>query len=249
MSKYTNLPRLYLKEELSQGRIIDLSDESTHYLTVVLRMKPGETLRVFNPEKGEHLASVENISKKKCTLIIGETLRDTVNDSSLSLIFCPLRKERMHFLIEKSIELGVTDLYPILTERTQYRSFNLERAKKHIIEATEQCERISLARINPLQTLPNLLENWPINKSILMCKERNGSQPLAQTLVNKFIQDPAFLVGPEGGLTTEESILLESYSFVQPVSLGLNILRSETAALSALGFWQMYIKAQKFKHT
>jgi len=249
MSKHNNLPRLFLETAPHAGQKVTLCDDGSHYLTVVLRMKPGNNLRVFNAETGEFLAKIDGIDKKKCTLVVEEMIRPGKNDLPLTLIFCPLRKERMHFLIEKAIELGVTDLYPILTERTQYRSFNVERAQRHIIEATEQCERLSLARIHSLRSLPDLLKEWPINKTILLCKERTGSQPLAQTLINQFIQSPAFLVGPEGGLTTEEIMLLESYSFVQPVSLGLNILRSETAALSALGFWQLYLKAQRVEST
>ena len=95
-----------------------------------------------------------------------------------------------------------------------------------------------------LRYLRELKETLDKENLIFFCKERSGSEPLAQSLLNKAVTSPTFLVGPEGGLSTEEALLLESYPFVNPVSLGYHILRSETAALSALGFWQLYQKAQ-----
>lgn len=244
MQKYSNLPRLFIKDQLSEGQAHDLSPDLSHYLAVVLRLKPDNQVRVFDGHSGEYLARIEKADKKKCALLIEQTIRPQTTEPDLTLVFSPLRKERLHFLIEKAVELGVTELCPIITSRTQYKNFNIERAQKHVIEATEQCERLSLATVNEALPLPKFLAQCSPEKTVLFCKERAGSQPLAQTLINTTIQSPAFLIGPEGGLTTEETLLLESYQFVRPVSLGLNILRSETAALSALGFWQLYLKAQ-----
>ena len=247
MQKYINLPRLYLNDPLVIGKTYSLNSDLCHYLTVVLRMKKGNSLRVFDGLSGEYVAHLENTDKRHCTINVKERIRQQKQEIPLTLVFSPLRKERLHFLIEKAVELGVTDLYPIMTERTQYKNFNLERAQKHVTEATEQCERLSLARIYDIQKIPSLLSKWSSATPILFCKERTGSHPLAQTLINNDIKSPAFLIGPEGGLTTEESLLLESYDFVKPVSLGFNILRSETAALSALGFWQLYLKSQNYE--
>ncbi len=246
MQKFINLPRLYLNDPLQEGSTINLPTDLCHYLTVVLRMKQGNKVRVFNGLSGEHVASIIEAGKKNCSIEVNEAIRSQKKEPALTLVFCPLRKERLHFLVEKAVELGVTELCPIITSRTQYKTFNLERAKKHVIEATEQCERLSLATVHDAVSLPHFLSNWDKSKPVLFCKERAGSHPLAQTLINNAIKEPAFLIGPEGGLTTEETLLLESYKFVRPVSLGLNILRSETAALSALGFWQLYLKAQSY---
>ena len=239
-AQYASLPRLFVTEALACKLLLRLPKAASHYLCNVLRRQVGDFARLFNGRDGEYLARIVDAGSKACVVEVDIQLRPQEDTPSLTLIFAPLRKERLHFLVEKAVELGVTHLIPLLTARTTHRTFNVERASAHILEATEQSEHMTIPTIAPLGSLPELLATWPATTSLFFCKERSGAEPLAQSLLNHNSQAPAFLVGPEGGFTTEESLLLESYPFVHPVSLGFHILRSETAALSALGFWKLY---------
>lgn len=243
LAQYASTPRLYFAGTLQKDTTLTLPPEAAHYLCIVLRLQAYDVFRIFNGKEGEFLAEILVSDRKKCVVEVKKEIRHQMADNPLTLIFAPLRKERQHFLIEKAIELGVTRLIPIITARTNAKAFNEERARKHIIEATEQCERLSCAVLHAPTSLHAFLEGWPKEDSNFFCKERSGAEPLAQSLLNHPVEHTAFLIGPEGGFTTEESILIESYSFIHPISLGLHILRSETAALSALGFWQLYQKA------
>lgn len=240
INDFTQTPRLYLDAPLEENTTLPVENECAHYLLNVLRMKKGDQLRIFNGEEGEFLATILETQKKSLTLEATTLLREQDTPSPLTLLFSPLKKERLHFLIEKAVELGVTELVPILSERTNQRTLNVGRAKKHIIEATEQSERLTLPSITSPKALNEVLVEWPTSQKIFFCKERTGAEPLAQSLMNHMVNHPAFLIGPEGGFTTEESIYVQSFPFVKTVSLGYHILRSETAALSALGYWQLY---------
>lgn len=240
INDFTQTPRLYLNAPVEENAPLSVDTESAHYLLNVLRMKTGDKLRIFNGEDGEYLATITEAQKKALTLTPLELLREQDTPNPLTLLFSPLKKERLHFLIEKAVELGVTELIPILSERTNHRALNVDRAKRHIVEATEQSERLSLPSIAAPKALNEVLVDWPTSQKIFFCKERTGAEPLAQSLMNHMVNHPAFLIGPEGGFTTEETIYVQSFPFVKTVSLGYHILRSETAALSALGYWQLY---------
>jgi len=240
-TNYASLPRLYINTPIAPGEIVLLASHQSHYLCTVLRSAAQDQVRIFNQSQGEYLAEVIKSHARAAALKVLSLLRPHETPAPLTLVFAPLRKERLHFLVEKAVELGVSSLMPILTDRTTQRNFSEEKAEKHIIEATEQSERLGLATLAPLQSLTQLLTAWPKDHILFFCKERSGAEPLAQSLLDQPDHAPgAFLVGPEGGFTDQEAFFIESFPFVRPISLGYHILRSETAAISALGFWQLY---------
>ena len=135
----------------------------------------------------------------------------------------------MDFLIEKAVELGVQTLVPTLMDRTVVRSFNMEKARAHVIEAAEQCERLTIPDILSPIKLKDIVTHLPEGRTLYFCQER-----ITADLFDASKENAAILVGPEGGFKEEEVAFLKQEKRVLPVSLGHNILRSETAALCAL---------------
>jgi 16S rRNA (uracil1498-N3)-methyltransferase len=157
-------------------------------------------------------------------------------------MFAPIKKPRMKLLVEKATELGASSLLPVITQNTD-KVCDVDGLSTTAIEAAEQCERLSIPRIHDVRTLNALLENMPAGITIV-CVERClgcSTRPLLHILDN-LINNPdtarsqrlSVFVGPEGGFTAGEVEKLEACPSVRLVSLGRGVLRSETAALSAL---------------
>ena len=140
--------------------------------------------------------------------------------------------------MEKATELGVTDFYPLQTERSITTRFNQDRAQDHIKGATEQCERCDLPVIHPLSSLEEALKRT--SDPLLACLERNlKTLPIAQALTAfPSIKKAGIVIGPEGGFSLREQELLQNSPLITPVSLGPLILRAETAGIAALSVFQ-----------
>ena len=228
--------RLYLNGEFFPGREIPLSDDHVHYLRTVLRLEAGAQLRVFNGRDGEWLAETGTLEKRRGTVFLRERLHPQPSDGPrIRVLFAPIKKQRMDFMIEKAVELGATDFYPILTVRTENRHLRPDRVIAQIIEAAEQCERLDLPVLHPSQSLQAVLKVWD-GPTMLACLERAEAPVLSSFPVAK---DCAFLIGPEGGFDAQESEMLKNSAKVQAVSLGGTILRAETAVLFCLSYARM----------
>lgn len=236
------LARLYLNEEFSPDADIPLSGEQAHYLRNVLRASVGERVRVFNGRDGEWLAELSALDKKRGMARLAEPIAaQPAARPRVMLLFAPIRKQRLDFLIEKAVELGVSDLYPVITTRTESRTLKPERIAAQIIEAAEQCERMDLPRLHPAQGLDALLRGWggPV---VQACVERRNLPPPG---VCGEAADCAFLIGPEGGFDEREAELLCGSVKVRPVGLGETILRAETAALYCLSLARAGVQGPK----
>ncbi|MEM9600575.1 MAG: RsmE family RNA methyltransferase, partial [Pseudomonadota bacterium] len=139
------LPRLYLDRPLKGD--IDLDRAQANYFGTVLRKSVGDCVRLFNAADGEWAAEITQKGRKTMRLTVMEPLRDPFRVPDIRLLFAPLRKHRTQIVIEKATELGVRTLQPVVTERTQFPAFNLDRARSQIIEAAEQTERLDLPTI------------------------------------------------------------------------------------------------------
>ena len=225
------LPRLFVKEPLSLNRGIELESGQAHYLRNVLRRKEGDFVRLFNGIDGEWIGAMSYPDKKQAIVNLAEQLlKQPAETRRTHLLFTPIKKNRMDWLIEKAVELGATDFHPVLTQNTEVRKIKEERLEHQIFEAAEQCERFEIPKLHTLQKLEQLLSTWPENIPVLSCLERFDA-PVIQEYA-KQEQDIAFLIGPEGGFTEEEKQKIASKT--TPVSLGNTILRCETAAAKAL---------------
>jgi len=231
MPDLTKSPRVYTDQNLGEGFSLSLDGGVHHYIKNVMRIVPGNAVRIFNGRDGEFVGRIEQSGKKITECTLENRIREQRNARcKIHLLFAPIKKERMDFLIEKAVELGATDLHPVLTQNTDIRKINEERLHQQIIEATEQCERMDITALHPAQNLSDVLKKWPEQLSVYAAIERMGVESLPRGQAC----DSAVLVGPSGGFTEEEKAALVACPFVHPVSLGHNILRSETAAVAAL---------------
>ena len=230
--EYFKLPRLHTTSDLKSGSEINLSKEQTHYLANVLRRNINDQIRLFNGKDGEWLAELVQINKKNALAHLTKQLQSQPQTArKIHLVFTPIKKQRMDWLIEKAVELGVTDFHPILTQNTEVRKIKEERLEIQIFEAAEQCERLSIPVLHDLLKLEKFLEKGLGNTQILACLERFETKPLKDLDIAP-TADIAFLIGPEGGFTKEEKKFIAKNSTA--VGLGDTILRCETAVVKAL---------------
>ncbi len=214
------MTRLYINQTLAAEQLVDLSKDQRHYLERVLRFKTGQSFFCFNQVCGEWEIVYEN----SCYRCVSQTREPSLIEPSW-LAFAPLKHDPMTFLIEKATELGVTNLQPILTERTNTQRVNLERVQKNAIEASQQCERLDIPTVHEPVALATFLQNLPQEVQWFAAIER--SEETCQ------IKYPAgFIIGPEGGWSEKEKELLKKYT--TNISLGENILRAETASIVCL---------------
>ncbi len=226
-------PRLFVETPLAAGTIVTIEGGQAHYLTGVMRLKPGAPVRLFDDATGEWLAEVAEVRKRDLTLAVTTHLaaRETVPD--LWLLAAPIKKGRIDWLVEKACELGVARVVPVITQRTIVDRVNLDRLRAHMIEAAEQCGRTALPELVEPRPLRDLLRDWPAERMLIHADEAGGL-PLAE------VARPgpaAVLIGPEGGFTPEERDMIAAIPAARGVSLGPRILRADTAVAAAVSVW------------
>jgi 16S rRNA (uracil1498-N3)-methyltransferase len=231
------IPRLHVPADLGDGLVVGLSPEQAHYLRNVLRLGAGAALRLFNGRDGEFEAQLDGIGKGWASVALGARRRAPEAELDLWLLFAPVKRARLDFLVEKATELGVSALLPVWTRRTVVERVNLERLEANAVEAAEQTERLSVPQIHGPQPLDHLLREWPAERRLLTCAESGAALPLGSAL--RELSPPfAVLVGPEGGFDESELDALRELPFVTAVGLGPRVLRADTAALAALAVVQ-----------
>ena len=231
--------RLYVPTALVEGGAAELDAAQAHRLRHVLRLGPGAAVAAFNARDGEVLCRVDKLGRNGGTLAVGAQRRAVEPEADLWLVFAPVKRMRLDWLVEKGTELGVSAFVPIVTERTQSERLNRERLLAHAVAAAEQSERLSIPEIRELQPLRGLLAEWPGARSLIVCDETGGGTPIAAAVA---VLEPgapaAILIGPEGGFVRSELDALGNLPFASRVGLGPRVLRAETAALAALAAFQ-----------
>ncbi|HVF93220.1 MAG TPA: 16S rRNA (uracil(1498)-N(3))-methyltransferase [Sphingomonas sp.] len=227
-------PRLYVPAPLAPGPLT-IDGAQAHYLAQVMRMKPGDPLKLFDDATGEWLAIASDVGKRSVTLDVTTHLRarDAVPD--LWLCAAPLKKGRIDWLVEKACELGVDRLVPVLTRRTVVDRLNLDRLRAHLVEAAEQCDRTALpALVEPVK-LAALLRDWPAGRALFFADE-NGGAPALESMRARS-GPAAILIGPEGGFDDDERAAIRALPDAVAITLGPRILRADTAAAAAVALW------------
>ena len=224
-------PRILVDDDLKNGTTIQLSKEHAHYFKNVLRKLDGDKIRIFNSRDGEWIATLTNLAKKSgaASLIRQTRTQDETTDKT-TLFFAPIKKSRMDILIEKAVELGVTDLHPVQTARTQNTKLKTERIESQIREAAEQCERLTIPKLHAMVSINAV----PKEQIIHACIERDEEREKSSFIGDVKGKDLAFLVGPEGGFTGEEISKLCAMPNIKSISLGNRIYRAETASIVCL---------------
>lgn len=229
------IPRLFVGFQLSEGLVAPLPAAQTHYLATVLRLQPGAELRLLDDRTGEWAAIIETAGRRDVTVRVGAMIRGREQVPDLWLLAAPIRPERFAWTVEKATELGVAQVVPVLTERTQHARQKPERLRAHMVEAAEQCGRTALPRLADPVRLTDLLAGWDPARALLFADEEGGA-PMAAVLAPP---PAAILIGPEGGFSAAERAMLRAHPSGRRLSLGPRILRADTAAVAAIAQWQM----------
>jgi len=232
--------RLYFPDKIQSDLSSHLPQDQTHYVKDVMRLKIGDKLSVFNTQ-GEWNAVIESYKKNGVKIKIMKKVRDKDNEKNIWLAFSPIKQNPLNFIIQKGTELGVQKFLPILSERTIAREINVKRIKKIIVEASEQSNRISIPVINKLVSLKNFLSEFPKAGSLIFCDINSDENNLKNILEKKVDGPICILIGPEGDFSENEKKMIINLNQTYPISLAKNILKSETAALSAITIVNYYL--------
>ena len=221
--------RLFFSDTLSANMIDKLDKNQSHYLSKVMRVKENEVFSLFNKE-GEWEAKVLGIFKNIVEFKIIKQLRQKEITKELWLAFSPIKSNYQNFMLQKATELGVTKFLPIIFDRTVVRKINKDRLEKIIIEASEQSNRINVPIIESAQDLNSFLKKNSMN---LIFTDLNSK--IKKVDKSKFMDKPVcIIIGPEGDFSEIEREKILSFKGVQPIKINENILRSETAVISAI---------------
>ena len=238
---YKNIPRLYINKELKLNEEIKLTAKDTHYLRNVLRFKENKKIRVFNGIDGEWEAIVisRDINNIRCL----KKIKKQVFEEGPSLYFSIIKSNNMRWLLEKSTELGVKNLYPMITDRVNVKNFNYEKAKLHLKEASEVSERLEIPNLHELTTFKDILLNCKnISDNIIFCNEGRDDIHLSNYLNKNFSKNISFIIGPEGGFSDNEIKSVYANPFINRVKIHDRILRAETAAVLVMSIYKNYLQ-------
>ena len=221
--------RLFFPKSLSINLKDKLDKSQSHYVSKVMRIKESEVFSLFN-SNGEWEAKILNISKSLVEFNITKQLRQKEYPKELWLAFSPIKSNYFNFMIQKATELGVTKFLPIIFDRTVVRKINKERLEKVIIEAAEQSNRINVPSIEEPKSLKKFLDDKKMDLIFTDLNSKTNKLDL-----KKLTNNPScIIVGPEGDFSETEREEILSYNGVQAIKINENILRSETAVISAL---------------
>lgn len=229
--KFSSLSRIYTTCELIKNQTITLSGDIFHYCKSVLRMKISEKFRIFNQCDGEFEAEIITINKHDLQVVIGDKLRSIERSKPLILALCIIKADRFIEAVKAATALGVSEIFPVISERTQFKNINIERIQKCIIEAVEQSEGFLV----PLLHIPLSLDEFCNKDNIEQVIVANEEEKkLKVSSIKDFKENTAVLIGPEGGFSAKEKEKLALNSKVISVTLGNRVLRSEIATISML---------------
>ena len=231
--------RLFFSESLSFNLSSKLNKSQSHYLTKVMRINVGGSFSLFN-QNGEWEAKINEISKGVVEFTVLKKLREKDNEKDIWLAFTPIKSNFFNFMIQKATELGVNKFVPIITDRTIVRKINYERIEKIIIEASEQSNRIKVPKVEKTQDLNSFLE-INNNKINIIFGDLNTKNKNLDPKIKMEDKPICIIIGPEGDFTESEREQILNFKSVQSLKINSNILRTETAAISALSIVNYFL--------
>lgn len=234
------MPRFYVDFALSPDSVVELPDNVVRHLNV-LRVKNTEEIVLFNGNGKSYPALPEVLEKRRASVrILREEVTDNESPLNITLVQAVSAAERMDFTLQKSVELGVAEIRPVISERCVVR-LSGERAEKRVarwqeivVSACEQSGRNIVPKVLPLTTYAQALQQLPQETTKLLMS-LNRAQKLSD--VRPQSGKVVFMVGPEGGWTEKEEQQAFDAGF-QSVTLGKRVLRTETASLAAIAAMQ-----------
>lgn len=237
-----SIPRIHAEGPLAEGVEIALTPAQAHHIGHVMRRAAGAELRAFNATDGEFVAELTAIRKDRGAMRLGARLRPPSPEPELRALVAALKREAMDWAVEKAAELGATVIQPVLTRHCVADRSNTQRLLGIARAAAEQCERLSVPRVEESRPLHAVLDAWD-GAPLIVAAERREARPLHAILAG--LHAPCgFLVGPEGGFDRAELDDLARRPFVTLATLGPRILRAETALVAGLGAISLSLDVQ-----
>ena len=223
--------RLYHPNSIVENTTKSLSKEHGHYVANVMRLKLGSRLNFFN-KNGEWESEITFIKKDKVEVKFLKKIKQSNNASKIELAICLVKKTPMETILQKSTELGVSKIIPIISDRTEVKELNYERAKKIVIEATEQSNQLNPPEILEVKKLKDFLKNLDSSTKLLFA-DVNSSNNLKNDNI-KEEDGLSILIGPEGDFSPAERESILKVPNVKSFTISKNILRSDTAVITAI---------------
>ena len=223
--------RLFHPENITENTTGLLSKEHTHYVVNVMRLKRGSNINFFN-KNGEWLAEIVFLDRGRVEVKFLNKLKEPTKNSNIELAICLVKKSPMDTILQKATELGVSKIIPIVSERTEVKELNFERANRIVVEATEQSNQLIPPQISEITKLKDFLKDLSGSSKLLFADVNSKDKLKAEAL--KEAKNLSVLIGPEGDFSPSERELILSNSNAVPFTISRNILRSDTAVISAI---------------
>ncbi|WP_199452468.1 MULTISPECIES: 16S rRNA (uracil(1498)-N(3))-methyltransferase [Marinobacter] len=234
------IPRIFTDSPLAVGSQCQLDDNAANHVGRVLRMQAGQALLLFNGDGHDYHATITEAGKKHVLVAVTEAAENETESPLRVVLAQTLSKgDRMDYAVQKAVEMGVSEIVPLTTERCDVKlkgdreDKRLRHWQQVAISAAEQCGRARVPEIQPVMTVQQWLEHARACDLRLVLHHR--TERSLNTLEKP--SSIALMIGPEGGLTAEEIALAESRGFL-PVALGPRVLRTETAPVAAIALCQ-----------
>lgn len=226
--------RLHHPPPIESGAALTLDRDRAHYLTHVLRLRRGAGIECFDGAGRAWVATLADADRRSATLVIGELIaEEPPPEPALHLVQGLLKGSAMDTVVQKATELGATDIWPVIAERSNVPTDPERLARKHehwqkvIVSATEQCGALYLTRLHETRSLWEFWESGPEGRTLFLDP---ASEPLPRDLPR---QPLVVMIGPEGGWADSELGTAQAHG-VSNVGLGHRVLRAETAPLVVL---------------
>jgi len=223
--------RLFHPENITENTTGLLSKEHTHYVANVMRLKRGSNLNFFNKD-GEWLSEIIFLDRDRIEVKFLNKVKESSKLSNIELAICLVKKSPMEIILQKATELGVSKIIPIVSERTEVKEINFERANKIVVEATEQSNQLTPPQITEVTKLKDFLKNLDSSSKLLFADV--NSKDNLKSKVFEEAKTLSVLIGPEGDFSPSERELILANSRVVSFTISKNILRSDTAVISAI---------------
>ena len=223
--------RLYFPDNIVENTTSLLSKEHTHYVTNVMRMKRGSNINFFNKE-GEWLSEIIFLDRDRVEVKFLNKMKESSKQSNIELAICLVKKNPMETILQKATELGVIRITPIISERTEVKELNYERAQKIVIEATEQSNQLNPPEVSKVIKLKDFLEKLDSGTKFLFADVNSQNNLKKKDVEGDFLK--TILIGPEGDFSPSERKSILAKANTTSFSISKNILRSDTAVISAI---------------
>ena len=223
--------RLYYPNSIVENTTGLITKEHTHYIVNVLRLKRGAEINFFN-KNGEWKSEIIYLEKNRVEVKFLKKIKQPTSSSKINLAICLVKKIPMDIILQKATELGVGKIIPLISERTEVKELNFNRAKKIVIEATEQSNQLMPPEILEVTKLKDFLQNLDVNSKLLFADVNSNDSLKNEDLKNS--KSLSVLIGPEGDFSPQERRSILENPKVKPFKISRNILRSDTAVISAI---------------